>query len=634
MGSGIPGLVPGVSLADLLRGLPVQLNETRKELEALIGPLANTAFGFTTVQGAANALVDALEAVVHGLEKVIGVSAQAEESTTRFHIALNDSKTATAAMTVAMDEYNDAVERNYAISHRDLEAIETKGLALGVNAAQLRTYTLDVEALAQVTGNLEGATRAVALAYEGHFSRVSRLLGPVTSLTELEERLATGRDLLAAKSISTAGAFEGLSLAVERLERAIGDGINQAPLFSTALQDLRIIVDRTTSVVTILAPHFTELTEAALAFASATVPVVGGLAAVVFGAHEVVQAVGSATVAQVNLNEQVAASYNTPAQAMDAQFKAYQKHLKEMARIAREAAAEAKRLEDEAERGDAAAHKELSTIDDLRLKAMKYGFEQEFYAEQQANGNNIVELKRYVNNRVKVLDDLLQENIDHAHADAANKKATAAFDYQFDQDQLRREREVNAQKLKEFDEVLRERDRLARASQVTLATALKGTVTEVEHNLIDMGKAFGSSDAEKAAQGLTFGVLKIIGQFATLMGNAVIFSGIAGAQLGNPITAIPAGIALAAAGTAILAIVGGAEAALSGSSKNVAAPSTPSIGPSTSAHSTGSSSSGGISNTRNITVIIGNGAVVGGDGRAVGRDIALRLAQASPSWSH
>lgn len=74
--------------------------------------------------------------------------------------------------------------------------------------------------------------------------------------------------------------------------------------------------------------------------------------------------------------------------------------------------------------------------------------------------------------------------------------------------------------------------------------------------------ATGEKTTGEAMKGLVGNLASTLGSFLIQMGSAVIASGVAAKNLGNPVTAVPAGIALAAAGAAFVALGGALRAEL------------------------------------------------------------------------
>mgnify|MGYP001606927037 FL=1 len=165
--------------------------------------------------------------------------------------------------------------------------------------------------------------------------------------------------------------------------------------------------------------------------------------------------------------------------------------------------------------------------------------------------------------------------------------------------------------------------------------ALMASIQSSQQAIIHLATVLGdpnhkSSDAMEAMLGDLF---TLLGNFAITMGDLVIASGVAAAEIGNPLTAIPAGIGLAAIGVAILATVGAVKSKLSSRSSD---PSMPDLGGGAfrgdQSPIDNSDQSPQVAGPRTFNVFIGNGAIVGGDGRAVGRDLLGVIDAASPSW--
>lgn len=641
----------GVNLADLLRGLPDALDRTKDSLEGFLGPLKAVSEGFTDIKSAASVVTDAIGFVADGFQKLVDAAtecveafAEQESSALALRGALESTGDVVVGLADQVEVYNQSVERKLNKDADDLAAIEAKALALGVQSTQIRSAANEILAFTAITGNATSATKAIAAAHEGHFQKVSRLLGPVSSLSELNEKLAGGFALLEAQAQSTQGKFEGIEIAVGNLQESIGGVIVRSDVFQAILADLRTGLDFTIAVFDGLVKLTHEYgTELEVLFV-VTTPIVAAFAAMASGAHQAFQALFSLEQQSVELGETLEEEAATLTDVVKRQAEGW----KQRAKLRAEAAAEAKAAQ-AAELLDLrqwttdqeTEAKRLDRSQQLHVLAQQLGFDEEARAAE-LHGQN---LEDFVRRRV-LFEELNQQQevndrtLFNAQIDALRKADQAAAIAT-----AKAEEETGRETLAALAKQATEEEALAKRQATAFAGAIQGAIAGVEGVFVELGKALGDGKrtTEQKVQDLTLSVLRVLGSFALTMGNLVIASGIAAAALANPVTAIPAGIALAAIGAGILLATAGVSEALSqdraadAAAAKVKPPnlvagdrSNRDTGSATVSSAAPGPQAGG---SRTINLIVGSGAIVGGDGRAVGQDLWNVLASASPSWA-
>ena len=630
----------GVNLADLVRGLPDAFDRTKSSLDSLLGPVANIVDGFTDLKSSLELVSKGLTILAAGLTAVASAGIEAESAVLRQTAAIRASSDGTAQLAAELQDYNDTLERTLNISDEEIAAIQTRAASMGVAAERQAVFTRNVLALASVTGNVASATKALAQAEEGRFTSVSKLVGPVSSLADLEIKLQVARETLAATADSTAGKIEGISLAWDRNLEVLGLQLINTETFKNTLDDFRVVLDFTEAAVSGFFKVFNENKDTFLTLISVTNPAIGLLRLQAEGIRFVWRELLTLEQVeqQVDETEEELAENDTKRRVrrlqIADQFREIERQEAEARRIAAEAA---KKAADEREgllqAGEQAEADALEDRNQLIASIRRLGLESDI----EINEASTLELERFLAAKVARFNREADERQQH-------QARMLALEDDYRAATAETQRRANAQEIQEnevhFQQLVasfNQRQLLIDSQSRALESGIENMLGGAAEALGQFVVSLGTDEPENAAKGLAASVLRILGSFAVTMGNLIISSGIAAQQLANPYTAIPAGLALVAVGAGVLAASQALQSDLSSSPppatfSGASAGGTGSSPRAPTIDGNGQGPPAGGGGPTHLTVIFGQGAIVGGDGRAVGRDVLNLIESAQPSW--
>lgn len=629
----------GEDLADVVRGLPDAFTRVKESFELLLGPLKAITEGYRDMKEAVEDVLKLFEKAVDIAVDVVKAYEAQEEAERRLITTATARGQITEELLGQAKEFTEILQRQTGIADQVTLGFQAQLLAMGVYRQDLDKATLAAIGFSEAHGvSMETAVKVVGKVIQGNTDVLKRYGETSHDVNETINRYVELSDLSIQRGETLGGKVSILKGAWEDLEETLGKSIEKSQLIGETLGDLITIVEGVTRVAKGL-PSFDRLVELANAL-GAVMPIIGPL---VQGSAQFVQQMKKAADILAGLLTE-----GDDESSLDARFDAFARaeERKMLARLssvetvnakAAEAAAKARAAERK-RLADAQAEENVNeSLEEFKLLsvARQFGLGE----EAKAHEDSLAELRRWLQTRLGFI--AMAEDDEIAQTIRGNQELTRSLAARQRIYENAGEAHKKQQAAADAFEIAADDKRIARQDKAnaTLAAGLTGLVTGIEGTLESMAAAFGSGDAEKGAEELSFGVLKIIGQFAVMMGNATIASGIAAANLGNPFTAVAAGVVLAGVGATILALVGAAQGALakneSASTKtpNTFQPNLDTGSPTASPTGPGGGEvPSGPDGGRAFNVFIGNGAIVGGNGHAVGRDLLREIAAARPSW--
>jgi hypothetical protein len=609
----------GVNLADLVRGLPESLDRTREAMERLTEAIERNKDATEESKQAQQGLFDGFADVKAGIDlarQAIGsaigigrewvdVAHEQELANLRLAKALEIHKQGTRATAEEQIKWAGVLQQLTGLDDAVVEGLQTQLLHMGAYGNELNVLTLAALGFSDShEKSLQSSVQIVGRLLQGNTKILKRYGEDFATAGEALEAFAqrglevTDRNDMLGTSVAIAEANFG------ELVEALGKTITESASVKQNVQDMSFALLDVSNWVT---EHGSEITEFWNTISTVTGAVLENfrdnaaflVVPPAFLGATVGRAIALAT-QEDNPNE-------IPAAVLALERRQKLEHdLRE--KQAEELAALKARLEEQDEERERAAKEKAA-------------------ARAQAHDD---ELARR------------QEAAEERHFAEKREKQARRRDEEYDAEIAAATRRDDALAT-QADRQAQAEDNVFRAN-IARRQAYNAQIAGLERNLVlnlasSVGQMIGSLSSDepgKAAANLGKRVVGVIATSAQSLASIIFASGEAAKQFGNPYLAAAAAIALSV-------LAGAAQAVISGSQSSLSSPSlrTPGGGGGTGAgaavgftppSSPGPASSGSSNAPVNVVVNIGSGAIVGGDGKEVGRELAELIERSRPGW--